>query len=101
MSRALISDVAPATSTNSMVEADQAERALVPVKWWAAIGGCFLTFELYLLTRWILSDNFHRVPSGPDPIPTYMIVTARVFEVIGTGTLIFMLGFFVIRPWRR
>jgi hypothetical protein len=43
-----------------------------PIAWWAAIGAGFLAFAAYLIIRWLVAGDAHRVSSGPTHLPTWM-----------------------------
>ena len=51
--------------------------------------------------RWIVSSEFRPVPAGPDPVPTASLVTLRGLEVGGLLLTGWMLGHFLVAPWRR
>lgn len=58
-----------------------------PIVWLARIGAVILVFQIYVYARWIFSDEFYRVPPGPDPVPTttfWIIKVAEVICVVGT-----------------
>jgi hypothetical protein len=68
---------------------------------WICAGLVFLGIEIYAVVAWIVSGQAHATPHGPTPIPGWMVVNARIWEV---GGLIITAGFiyyFVIRPIRR
>src|SRR5437016_5878101 len=72
-----------------------------PVLLWAALGGGFLAFAIYLWTRWIFSGEFKTTPTGQTHVPTYMHVFLRVHEIAGPFILAFFAYWFIIRPLRR
>jgi hypothetical protein len=72
-----------------------------PVVWWAWIGGAWLVFWAYVLTRWVTGPYFKPVPTGEVAPPTWMHVLFIVFQIIGPLFIVFMTYFFVIKPWRR
>jgi hypothetical protein len=49
----------------------------------------------------VLSDGFKPVPTGETKVPTFMLVAVRTMETLGIIGFVFMLWWFVIRPWRK
>ena len=77
------------------------ETRVRPVVGWAVVGGLMTAFVVYLMLRWILSDDFRPTPPGPTPVPTYMkagIVFIALFGFAMTGFLLYR---FVLVPWRN
>jgi hypothetical protein len=72
-----------------------------PVLWWAAIGALALALQVYLYTAWIWSGDATPTRTGPTPVPTFMRVNIRIHEVGGVVVMVFMIYWFIIRPWRR
>jgi hypothetical protein len=73
---------------------------LVPAAVWATIGGLFLVFEVYLLGAWLLSGP-ERTPIGPDPLPGWMEIAVRAFEIGGLIAFAAVFYLVIIRPFRR
>lgn len=73
-------------------------RPVVPVKWWAALGGLVLAFIAFVLIRWVTGPYFQAVPTGPTPVPTYMKVSIVAFQVVSTPAALVLLWWFAIRP---
>jgi hypothetical protein len=71
-----------------------------PVVWFAAIGAVSLAIAVYVWLRWLIGGPQSTTP-GPTDIPTWMIASMRIQEVVGTIVWPLMLYWFVIRPWRR
>jgi hypothetical protein len=71
------------------------------VVWWAALGGVFIAFQLYLYGRWIAAGNATPTKVGPTPLPHYMDVANVVHYVLGGAALAAALWYLLIRPWRR
>jgi Spirocyclase AveC-like len=69
--------------------------------WWATLGAAFLTFELYVLVKWVAGPYFKRVPSGPNQPPTWMKIELVACMAISVPLAIFLLYWFLVRPWRR
>lgn len=72
-----------------------------PVRSWAVVGVLFACLEIYVLAAWILSGKATPTPHGPTPIPTWMVVTARMWEVLGLVAYAVVAWLLVIRPWHR
>lgn len=75
-------------------------RLATPVKWWAVLGGGCVALIVYMWTRWIVDGHARAVP-GRDGIPSWMMVSLRVLELIVIGFLVAALWFFAVKPWRR
>jgi Spirocyclase AveC-like len=71
------------------------------VKVWAAVGAAFLSLEVYVITRWVLSDDFGTIPAGPTPMSGWDRAWSIFWQVGGVALLVGFIGWFVIRPWRR
>lgn len=78
-----------------------APRKIVPIKWWAAVGAAFALLQLYVYGAWIVTGKATATPHGPDPIPSWMQFAMRTAEVTMTLSAIFMIYWFLVRPWRR
>ena len=71
-----------------------------PVQWWAALGAGFLALQFYVFARWIASGP-ERTPTGPTPVPEWMKVALRAWEVGGIIVTAGVLYWFVLRPCDR
>jgi Spirocyclase AveC-like len=78
-----------------------ARRTTPPIKLWATLGGLWLTFEAYVLIRWIAGPYFKHVAPGPTHEPTWMRAGEDAWQVAGVLATICIFYWFVIRPWRR
>jgi hypothetical protein len=85
--------VGPAESTAE-------EKKIRPVLVWAVIGALFLAFIAWVMVRWIASGPT-ATHTGVTPVPTRMVVLARVFEVVAVLSVAFMGYRLIYRPWRR
>jgi hypothetical protein len=56
------------------------ERRMRPVLWWAALGAVAVVLQLSIYLRWVTSPDFHRVGTGPDPVPHREQVLAWVLQ---------------------
>ncbi len=72
-----------------------------PVLWWAGFGVLASGMALYVWGRWILSSDFHRISTGPTPVPDWIRASAVAMEVIGVLGQTAALWFWLIRPWLR
>jgi hypothetical protein len=77
------------------------ERPTVPVKWWAALGATILTFQAFVLVRWISGPYFVSVDPGPTPLPGWMKVALTFWQIVLPIAGLAVLYWFVFRPWRR
>jgi hypothetical protein len=78
-----------------------APRKARPVVGWAVVGGAFLTIEVIALVGWVASGDFKRIPKGPTPVPGWMNLIIRSWEILGVFALAAFLYFVLIRPWKR
>ena len=78
-----------------------ADRAPLPVKWWAVLGAAVLVFQAIVLTRWATGPYFERVDPGPTPLPGWMKVALVVLQVVLPIAGLAVLYRFVVKPWRR
>ena len=85
----------------SRVAAPSARTPTPVIVWWAGAGALILAFILFVLIRWITSPYFHRVHSGPSPVPDWMKVTITTATVIGFIAVAIVVYLLLIRPWRR
>lgn len=72
-----------------------------PVRVWAAIGAAALAVQAFTYTRWIVSGRATSTSVGETPVPGWMTVVIRLFEVTSIAGAVAMLYFFLIRPLRR
>lgn len=42
-----------------------------PIVWLARLGAVFVAIQAYVYIRWIFSDSFSPIPTGPDEVPTH------------------------------
>lgn len=68
--------------------------------WWAATGAGFLTLQFYVFARWIASGP-ERMPPGPTPVPDWMKIALRSWEIAGVTATAGCLYWFVFRPLHR
>lgn len=76
-------------------------RPVVPIKWWAALGGVCLALIAYSWGRWLLGGHAEPVDPGDTPVPTRMVVAIRIFEAVDLVGLPAVVYLALIRPWRR
>ncbi len=76
-------------------------RPVQPVQIWAWIGVALLMAEFWFAGKWILSDQFVAVPSGPDVPPEWMRHVLDIGQVVMTLIWCFSFYWFVIRAWQR
>jgi Spirocyclase AveC-like len=72
-----------------------------PIAAWAWIGFGFLTFAAYLVLKWLISGEAHRVGSGPTPLPTAMKICLGVQQWGLAAAALALLYFRAIRPRLR
>jgi Spirocyclase AveC-like len=76
-------------------------RKVTPVTWWAALGAGVLVFEVVVLTHWVTSSLFTRVPTGVTDPPFFMKAAIVAFEVTCIPAMLVCIYLLVVRPWRR
>lgn len=67
----------------------------------AILGGGWLTFQLYVLARWVFGANFVETPPGPDPIS---VSTLRLFAFMQVAVPLaagYMFWKILFGPWIR
>lgn len=72
-----------------------------PVLMWAALGVALMSFQVFVLARWIFGPHFIPTPTGSDALPRWQAVmfTALQIGVPVAAAVLFYL--WVIRPLRR
>ena len=75
--------------------------AVQPVQIWSSIGTLLLALQIYFTIKWIGSDQFVAVPSGPDLPPQWMQNVLNVGQIVMTIIWCFSFYWFVLRPWLR
>jgi len=91
----------PATPMAARIQAPPEDRRATPIKWWSAAGVGVLLVMAYTYSSWILSGDAVRTPKGADPVPGWMAVTLKTWEVVGVLALVAAIWWLVVRPWRR
>jgi len=91
----------PDSSIGSALRVDTPTVKAKPVKYWAVIGGFFLLLQAYIYGRWITSDRFTRIPTGPDAQPGYMDFFTTAWQILAPLGALAMVWFFIIKPIRR
>ena len=67
---------------------------------WAVIGALAIAVQLYVYAAWILGGEAVRTPTGPDPIPGYVMVAAWILQILGpVGSLALLV--WCIRQYQR
>ncbi len=74
---------------------------LVPIKAWAAFGGLWVAFILYIWGKWLLGPYATPVQTGPSIPPGWMSVGLIVWQVVMTSAMLVFFYWFLIRPWVR
>src|SRR5262249_6671482 len=72
-----------------------------PISWWAALGAAFLALAAYLVLAWLAAGEAHRVPSGPTPLPTGMMVALSVQQWGVFAGMLALIWFKAVRPRLR
>src|SRR3954452_2742683 len=72
-----------------------------PVKWWAAGGVIVLGLIAISVSRWILGGHAHQTTIGRSSVPTFMVVSVRIHEVVFSAIAVAAFYWTIVRPWRR
>jgi hypothetical protein len=80
---------------------EQLRRTLRPVKLWAFIGAVFLALTAYSWIDWAASGDIRATPRGPTAVPTWQVVSARLWEVLLVLGSLALVYFLIVKPWRR
>lgn len=76
-------------------------RRVPPVRLWAMAGVLILAFQAYVMMRWVTGPYFKSVPQGPSDPPTWMKVELTAWQTLSIPAALAIIGWFVVRPWRR
>lgn len=85
--------------TSPVVGVRPARRTPAPLVFWSAFGLVTSILALTAWIGWIGSDGFTRPDPGPDHYRFLWYL--RTVEVVSVLATLGMIGWFVIRPWRR
>jgi len=75
------------------------ERKPGPLVFWSAFGAIATVLAAVAWIGWLTSSDFHRVDPGPDHYPFLRYL--RTVQVVSVVVSVAMIGWFVVRPWRR
>lgn len=78
-----------------------AQRRSRPVIAWSVVGALSLLIAVTTWARWLLSGQATPTPTGSTPVPGFMTVAFRTWEIGGLAGMAAVVYFFLIRPWRR
>jgi hypothetical protein len=70
----------------------------LPIAWWGAVGAGFLAFAAYLIVKWLLSGEAHRIASGPTPLPDWMKIALGVQQWGLAAVALLLVWFKAVRP---
>lgn len=84
------------------LSADARRPSPVPVVMvWATVGAALLSFEVFVLLRWILGANFAPTSPGTAQISGGQQALFLVLQIVLPIAAVAGIWFWVIRPWRR
>jgi Spirocyclase AveC-like len=78
-----------------------ATKSQPPVLFWSVLGLFWLSFQAFVLGRWITGPYFAAIEPGSDPITPLMETYLFWAQVLCPLALIACLWFWVVLPWRR
>lgn len=76
-------------------------KQLIPIKLWAFFGCLSLGLIAFSWGRWLLGGYAKRTPTGPDEVPTYMVISARIHEILCLIIAIAVWYFVIVRQRRK
>ena len=76
-------------------------QAARPAAVWVTVGVGFLALQAWIYGSWLASGDLAAVGNGPTPVPAWMSVTIRAFEVGSLAGILAFGWFFLVRPWRQ
>lgn len=68
---------------------------------WAVLGIALIVVACNGYARWITSDAFGPIPTGPDTFPLFNLIAHRAFEAISIVGCSIAFWYIVVRPWRE
>jgi predicted secreted protein len=80
---------------------EPATTRIKPVQWWAVLGIAYVCLVVYVMVRWLVSDQVGAIPKGPDPVPDYARWALYIWDVVSPVTSLLVVYVWGIRPWRR
>lgn len=72
-----------------------------PVKWWAAVGLASIGLIAFSWGRWLFGGHAKPTPTGPDPVPDWMVLAIRVNEAVFLVGSVLVVYWVIVKPWRR
>ena len=72
-----------------------------PALLWALLGLAFISFELFVIARWIGSDNFRPVPYDPASVPALTQQVITITQWLSPLVTAFIVIKFLLLPWIR
>jgi hypothetical protein len=79
----------------------EAHRPVQPVQIWFWIGIVLLAIQFWYTAKWVMSDQFVAVPTGPDVPPEWMRNVLDIGQIVMTTLWCFSFFWFVLRPLLR
>ena len=93
--------LSPTPRSGDRKGAHEGPRPTRPVVIWATLGTLLLTFEAWIIFRWVTGPFFVRVEPGPTQPPTWMKVELILWQTLSIPVGLALIYWFIVRPWRR
>lgn len=71
------------------------------VAWWATAGALLLAFEVYVMVKWVMSEDFRPSLPGVTPLPEWMKIAVTACCISTFLLAVWMIWRFIYKPWRH
>lgn len=78
-----------------------APRSVNPALIWGAIGLAFISFELWVWCRWLLSENFRRPVVDAASVPELTRQVIHITQIVSPIVCALIVAKFLVLPWLR
>jgi hypothetical protein len=100
MTKSTVRTTPPATLDSKDLKPTQSRQPSA-VRVFAVLGAGLTVLSAYCFTRWVFSDDFQPVPTGPDQMATWRFVGLRAFEFSSLAIVIWLYWIAVFNPLRQ
>ncbi len=88
-------------STGLPVDPETSSKKVRLVVIFAVVGAVLITFEIFVLARWIFGSNFKPTPPGPDELTGGQHALAMALQIGVPIAFAILMYVWVVRPWRH